>query len=76
VKKFFIFLFLAGCEQDVSAPDPLHERAKAAKCSSVQLDMVKKDYDICQSSGYFSSHCYDIAKVTYCEQEKKHGPKL
>lgn len=37
------------------------------KCSSEQLDNVKKEFDICIETNYMSDYCFLQAKSTQCE---------
>lgn len=70
--KILFLLFLAiGCQQHEASrtsADPLHDEAKTRKCTDEQLDRVKKQIIICSDTGYFDSHCYDMAIVGQCEK--------
>ncbi len=58
---------LAGCSRE-------NENTKAAeiypqdyRCTGAQLVLVKKEFEICQESGFFDSHCFKMAKSSQCE---------
>lgn len=40
------------------------------KCSAEQIDLVKKEVDICSKTGYLDSTCFRQAKMTICEEIK------
>lgn len=37
------------------------------RCTSSQLMLVEKEFEICGKSGYFSSACFLFAKKSQCE---------
>ena len=39
----------------------------AYTCSTTQLDMVKKQSDICNDNGYLGSYCWDLARAEQCQ---------
>jgi len=65
------FAFVINCEQN-KPEDParkeITERMKLEnfQCTLEQLDIVKKEYDICVQSNYFSEDCFRIAKKSAC----------
>jgi len=58
-------LCLCGCEYSVDNTDA---EVELYKCNSVQLDLVKKEIEICKETGYLSSYCFRQAKKTQCEK--------
>lgn len=67
--KFLLLIALVSCSKYESQKDLLHEDALSRKCTIEQLKMVDADFIICAKSSYFTSHCYDIAKVSYCSKK-------
>lgn len=58
----FVLLLCSGC--DVRYESPTTE-AKFI-CSSTQLEMVKKQSDICSDNGYLGSYCWNLARSEQC----------
>ena len=56
--------------------DETHEMAKAMKCNIEQITEAKKYFEVCKESGYFDTHCWDLAVVNSCEKdESNHQPQ-
>ena len=58
-----MFLII-GCDSESNS---FHEKAKKVICTKEQLKMVKAEFDICDKTGYLSTHCYDMARVNHCK---------
>lgn len=43
-----------------------HELAKSIICTEQQLAPMKRYFEVCKESGYFSSHCFDLAVINSC----------
>ena len=54
-----VLFILSGCG------DP-HFQANKRVCSEAELEMVEREMAICSKTGYYASHCYDIAKIAHC----------
>ncbi len=58
-------LCLCGCEVKKDNTDA---EVEFYRCSSEQLDLVKKETEVCKQTGYFDSYCFRQAKKTQCEK--------
>ena len=58
-------LCLCGCEYSVDNTDA---EVELYRCNSAQLDLVKKEIEICKETGYLNSYCFRQAKKTQCEK--------
>lgn len=58
-------LCLQGCSDSVDNPNA---EVELYRCNSAQLDLVKKEIEICKETGYFNSYCFRQAKKTQCEK--------
>jgi hypothetical protein len=58
-------LCLCGCEVKVDNTDA---EVELYKCSGEQLELVKKEMEICKETGYLDSYCFRQAKKTQCEK--------
>ena len=66
---FIALLCLQGCGENTGG---IYQVEKY-RCTSEQLDLVKKEFDICKGS-YADHYCYLQAKKTQCEFIGKHNP--
>lgn len=69
--RLLIPILLASCSFGVQTEDSLHREAKTRYCTPDQIKLAKADFDLCKESGYSNSHCYDLAKITYCGKKKE-----
>ena len=58
-------LCLSGCEVKIEDTDA---EIELYTCSGAQLELVKKEMDICKQTGYLDSYCFRQAKKTQCEK--------
>ena len=58
-----LLVSLSGCDKPAHTE---YHRAKV-KCNKDQLELVKKQMDICTETGYLDSFCYDRARVEQCD---------
>ena len=58
-----LLVSLSGCD---FSPQTEYHRAKV-KCNKEQLELVKKQMEICTETGYLDSFCYDRARVEQCD---------
>ena len=57
-------LFLAvGCDEN-----DRYTKSRNRVCSSEQIKELKPEYNVCDSSGYSPSYCWDIAKINHCSK--------
>lgn len=61
-----VFLIVLLCLQGCKREDRL-DRLEDFTCTAEQLDMVKKEFEICKESSYLSSYCFLQAKKTQCD---------
>lgn len=54
-----VLLCLQGCKRE--------DRPEDFTCTAEQLDMVKKEFEICKESSYLSNYCFLQAKKTQCD---------
>lgn len=59
---FIALLCLQGCEENTDGIYQVEEY----RCTSEQLDLVKKEFDICKGT-YADHYCYLQAKKTQCD---------
>ena len=59
---FIALLCLQGCDENT---DGIYQ-VENYRCTSEQLDLVKKEFDICKGS-YVDHYCYLQAKKTQCD---------
>lgn len=58
-------LCLCGCEV---RQDNTDAEVELYRCNSEQLDLVKKEMEVCKQTGYLDSYCFRQAKKTQCEK--------
>jgi hypothetical protein len=66
-KLIFILsiIIICGCEeQRLDTPENY-------SCTSEELELVKKEFEICDQSSYMSSYCFLQAKKTICSPLNK-----
>lgn len=63
----FLIALLCLCGCDVSTDNSRGE-VELYTCNAAQLDLVKKEVEICRETGYFDSYCFLQAKKTQCEK--------
>jgi hypothetical protein len=56
---FIVLLCLQGCKREDGVED--------FTCTAEQLDLVKKEFEICRESSYLTSYCFLQAKKTQCD---------
>lgn len=61
-------LCLFSCEQR-----SMLDSSKDFRCTKDQLDMVKAELEICESSGFFASVCFVQAKISHCDKISSTG---
>ena len=62
--SMLLFLFLLGCDGK-NMYDPKFDLINY-QCDSQQLDLLKKEYDICILSNYTDDYCFKQAKISQC----------
>ena len=62
-----LLVLLSGCD---GSPRTEYHKAKV-KCNKDQLELVKKQMEICTETGYLDSFCYDRARVEQCDSINK-----
>lgn len=60
---FIALLCLHGCEENTDGIYQVEEY----RCTSEQLDLVKKEFDICKGT-YADHYCFLQAKKTQCDK--------
>lgn len=63
-----LLVSLTGCNVE---NDKIKYRNATLKCNDKQLDMVERQYQICSTTGYLESYCYDQARFEHCDTAKK-----
>ena len=61
-------LLCAGCDiryENKGTPTPQY------KCDSAQLELVKKQVEVCDNTGYLGSFCWDTARAEQCTVVKE-----
>lgn len=68
MKTLIMLLLLIGCSKpfDPWSPESVASIARRSKCIDWQLEMVRKQVEICNKTTYTSSYCYDSAIVIHC----------
>lgn len=59
----FSALLGVGCDiryENKGTPTPQY------KCDSAQLELVKKQVEVCDNTGYLGSFCWDTARAEQC----------
>lgn len=54
-------MFLYGCDDN-------RENLEDYRCSSEQIDLVKKELEVCKGTGFLESYCFLQAKISHCEK--------
>lgn len=61
---FIVLLCLQGCGENTGG----RSQVENYRCTSEQLDLVKKEFEICIESSYLTSYCFLQAKKTQCDK--------
>lgn len=70
--KLILALFLiTGCGAKLEYKESFHEeKIEDYKCSAEDLEMVKKQFSICNKSTYVSSYCFLSSVKSYCPKKE------
>lgn len=61
-------IVLIGCNGDYKNKTDEKIYPQNYSCNETQLELVKKEFNICKETGYFDSYCFSQAKVSQCDK--------
>lgn len=66
----FLVISLTACGDNITGSS-WDINIEDYKCTDSQLDLVKKEFEICDQSSYVSAYCFATAKKLHCEKVVK-----
>lgn len=71
--KFIFLFFIASCGLTLPKDQAqlLAEDSQSRLCSFDQFIRMKQEFDVCKQTSYFSSYCYDLARVSHCSKKQE-----
>lgn len=71
MKLILALLIISGCGAKVEYKESFHEeKIEDYKCSDEDLEMVKKQFGICDKSSYLSSYCFLSLVKSHCTKKE------
>lgn len=71
MKFIFLLVLLSSCEYEPDQSQILAEDSRSRLCSFDQFIRMKQEFDVCKQTGYFTTYCYDLARVSHCSKKKE-----
>ena len=60
ILAFVLIVMVFGCNNSTG-------NTVDVRCSGKQLELVDKQFKICNQTGYFASDCYEQARIEQCD---------
>jgi hypothetical protein len=71
MKMALALLFITGCGAKLEYKESFdEEKIEDYKCSDKDLEMVKKQFSICNESSYVSSYCFLSSVKSHCAKKE------
>ena len=61
-----VLITITGCDYCPTAC-----QSRKMTCNADQLEMIRKEMELCGSTGYPDTYCYDVAKLSHCTLREK-----
>ena len=68
MKALILLVLISSCDSPEYKKSLLQIDSASRRCTLDEFILMKQEFDVCKQTGYFTSYCYDLARVSYCSK--------